>query len=85
MPGASVRNSAHGKGHEEEPWWAKAGQDSRDSPTPPTTKSCGRGGSRLKKSPRSARASTPETKICLLYYSLLTLTGAIPDYLYLEN
>ena len=54
VPGASTGDPTHGKGHEEEPWWAKEGQDSRDSPTPPTTKSCGRGGSRLKKSPRSA-------------------------------
>ena len=45
----------------------------------------GQGGSRLKGSPRSARASTPETKIRLLYYTLLTLTGAIPDHLSLEN
>ena len=27
----------------------------------------------------------PETKICLLYYTLLTLTGAIPDNLSPEN
>ena len=42
-------------------------------------------GSRLKMSPRYARASTPKTKICLLYYTFLTLTGAIPDHLSLEN
>ena len=43
------------------------------------------GGSRLKGSPGSAQASTPETKICLLYYTLLTLTEDIPDDLSLEN
>ena len=83
--GASMGDPTHGKGHMEEPWWAKEGQDLRDSPTPPMTRSCGRGRSRLKRSPRSARASTPETKICLLYYTLLTLTGAIPNHLSLEN
>ena len=39
----------------------------------------------LKGSLRSARASIPKTKICLLHYTLLTLTGAIPDHLSLEN
>ena len=43
------------------------------------------GRSGLKGSPGSARASTPKTKICLLYYTLLTLTGAIPDHLSVEN
>ena len=43
VPGASTGDPTHGKGHEEEPWWAKAGQDSRDSPTPPMTRLCGRG------------------------------------------
>ena len=45
----------------------------------------GQGGSGLKGPPGSDRASTLETKICLLYYTLLTLTGAIPDHLSLEN
>ena len=45
----------------------------------------GQGGSRLKGSPRSARPSTPKTKICLLYYTLMSLTGAIPNHLSLEN
>ena len=35
--------------------------------------------------PGDSRASTPETKICLLYYTLLTLTEDIPDDLSLEN
>ena len=30
VPGARTGDPTHGKGHEEEPWWAKAGQDSRD-------------------------------------------------------
>ena len=51
----------------------------------PTHDKVMRAGSRLKRSSRSAQASTPETKICLLYYTLLTLTGAIPDHLSLEN
>ena len=85
MLGASMGDPTYDKGQEEEPWWPKAGQVLRDSLTPPMTRSCGQGRSRLKKSPRSARESIPETKICLLYYTLLTLTGAIPDHLSLEN
>ena len=85
MLGASMGDPTYGKGQEEEPWWPKAGQVLRDSLTPPMTRSCGQGRSRLKKSPRYARESIPETKICLLYYTLLTLTGAIPDHLSLEN
>ena len=64
LPGASKGDPTHGKGHKEEPWWAKAGQDSRDSSTLPMTRSCRWGGSRLKIFPRSAWASTPKTKIC---------------------
>ena len=85
LPGASKGDPTHGKGHKEEPWWAKAGQDSRDSSTPPMTRSCRWGGSRLKISPRSAWPSTPKTKICVLYYTFLTLTGALSDHLSLEN
>ena len=46
----------------------------------------GQGESGLKGS--SAWASTPKAKLsvyCLLYYTLLTLQGAIPDHLSLEN
>ena len=64
MPGASVRNSAHGKGHEEEGLaYAKAG-------------------SSLRSPPGNSRASTPKTRVCLLYCFVLpptplTLWGAV--------
>ena len=65
LPGASVRNSAHGKGHEEGgSAYAKAG-------------------SSLRSPPGNSRASTPKTRICLLYWFVLsptplTLRGAVP-------
>ena len=34
MPGASVENPAHGKGHEEEAWWAKARSGLKGPPGP---------------------------------------------------
>ena len=46
----------------------KVGSGLEGLPIPPMTRSCGQGGSRLKRSPRSARASTPE--VYLLYYTL---------------
>jgi len=54
VPGASVRNSAHGKGHEEGgSAYAKAG-------------------SSLRSSPGNSRASTPKTRVCLLYCFVLS-------------
>ena len=43
LPGASMGDLTHDKGHEEEAWQAEASQDSRDSLTPPMTRSWGRG------------------------------------------
>ena len=67
LPGASVRNSACGKGHEEGgSAYAKAG-------------------SSLRSIPGNSRASTPKTRVCLLYCFVLsptplTLRGAVPHY-----
>ena len=67
LPGASVRNSAHGKGHEEGGLaYAKAG-------------------SSLRSPPGNSRASTPKTRVCLLYCFVLsptplTLRGAVPHH-----
>ena len=64
LPGASVRNSVCGKGHEEEgSAYAKAG-------------------SSLRSPPGNSRASTPRTRVCLLYCFVLsptplTLLGAL--------
>ena len=64
LPGASVRNSVCGKGHEEEgSAYAKAG-------------------SSLRSPPGNSRASTPRTRVCLLYCFVLsptplTLRGAV--------
>ena len=65
MPGASVRNSAHGKGHEEGgSAYAKVG-------------------SSLRSPPGNSWASTPKTRVCLLYCFVLspaplTLWGLSP-------
>ena len=67
VPGASVRNSARGKGHEEGgSAYAKAGLS-------------------LRSSPGNSRASTPKTRVCLLYCFVLsptplTLRGAVPHH-----
>ena len=67
MLGASVRNSACGKGHEEGgSTYAKAG-------------------SNLRSPPGNSWASTPKTRVCLLYCfvlspTLLTLRGAVPHH-----
>ena len=65
MPGANMRNSAHGKGHEEGGLaYAKAG-------------------SSLRSPPGYSWASTPKTRVCLLYcfvLSPLTLRGAVPHH-----
>ena len=67
LPGASMRNSAHGKGHEEGgSAYAKAG-------------------SSLRSPPGNSRASTPKTRVCLLYCFVLsptplTLWGAVPHH-----
>ena len=64
VPGVSVRNSAHGKGHEEgASAYAKAGWS-------------------LRSPPGNSRASTPKTRVCLLYCFVLsptplTLRGAV--------
>ena len=64
VPGASVRNSAHGKSHEEGgSAYAKVG-------------------SSLRIPPGNSRASTPKTRVCLLYCFVLsptplTLRGAV--------
>ena len=64
LPGASVRNSTRGKGHEEGgSAYAKAG-------------------SSLRSPPGNSRASTPKTRVCLLYCFVLsptplTLWGAV--------
>ena len=65
MPGASMRNSARGKGHEEGGLvYAKVGLS-------------------LRSPPGYSRASTPQTRVCLLYcfvLSPLTLWGAVPHH-----
>ena len=67
LPGASVRNSARGKGHEEgASAYAKAG-------------------SSLRSPPGNSRASTPKTRVCLLYCFVLSptplsLQGAVPHH-----
>ena len=67
VPGASVRNSACGKGHEEGgSAYAKAG-------------------SSLRSPPGNSWASTPKTRVCLLYCCVLsptplTLQGAVPHH-----
>jgi len=59
LPGASMRNSTHGKGHEEGgSAYAKAG-------------------SSLKSPPGNSRASTPKTRVCLLYCFVLSPTPVI--------
>ena len=64
MPGASVRNSAHGKGHEE------GGFGIHKDVIKPQETPC-------------SRASTPQTRVCLLYCFMLspiplTLRGGWP-------
>ena len=67
-----MRNSAHGKGHEEGgSAYAKAG-------------------SSLRSPPGNSQASTPKTRVCLLYCFVLsptplTLQGAVPHYLSLKK
>ena len=67
VQGASVRNSARGKGHEEGgSVYTKAG-------------------SSLRNPPGNSRASTPKTRVCLLYCFVLsptplTLWGAVPHH-----
>ena len=64
MPGASVRKSAHGKGHEEGGFGIRKGViKSQETPC--------------------SRASTPQTRVYLLYFFMLspiplTLRGADP-------
>ena len=64
LPGASVRNSARGKGHEEGGFGiCKGGIEPQETPY--------------------SRASTPKTRVCLLYCFMLsptplTLWGAVP-------
>ena len=65
--GASMRNSAHGRGHEEGGFGIR------------------KGGIKPQETPCS-RASTPKTKVCLLYCFMLsptplTLRGALPHHL----
>ena len=68
MPGASMRNSAHGKGHEEGGFGIRKGRmEPQETPC--------------------SRASTPKTRVCLLYCSILsptplTLQGADPHHLF---
>ena len=67
VPGASVRNSAHGKGHEEGGFGIRKGMI-KPQETP------------------YSRASTPQTRVYLLYCFMLlpiplTLRGADPHYL----
>ena len=69
LPGASVRSSSHGKGHEEGGLaYAKVG-------------------SSLRSPPGNSRASTSQTRVCLL--SAFTYTsdfmGAVPHYLSLKK
>ena len=69
LPGADVRTSARGKGHEE------------GGSTYATA------GSSLRSPPGNSRASTPKTRVCLLYYFVLsptplTLWGAVPHHLF---
>ena len=72
MLGASVRNSARGKGHEEGGLaYTKAGWS-------------------LRSPPENSRASTPKTRVCLLYCFVLsptplTLRGAVPHHLSLKK
>ena len=66
--GASVRNSAHGKGHEE------------------GGSAYAKEGSSLRSPPGNSQASTPKTRVCLLYCFVLsptplTLWGAVPHHL----
>ena len=65
MPGAGVRSSTHGKGHEEGgSAYAKVG-------------------SSLRSPPGYSQASTPKTRVCLLYcfvLSPLNLLGAVPHH-----
>ena len=66
LPGASVRNSAHGKGHEEGGFGiCKGGIEPQETPC--------------------SRASTPNTRVYLLYCFMLsptplTLWGAVPHW-----
>ena len=72
LPGASVRNSARGKGHEEGgSAYAKVG-------------------SSLRSPPGNSWASTPKTRVCLLYalcshLHLWLYGGAVPHYLSLKK
>ena len=72
LPGASVRNSARGKGHEEGgSAYAKA-------------ELC------LRSPPGNSRASTPQTRVCLLsalcfHLHLWLYGGAVPHYLALKK
>ena len=67
MPGASMRNSAHGKGHEEGGFGIRKGRiEPQETPC--------------------SRASTPKTRVCLLYCFMLsplplTLWGAAQHHL----
>ena len=69
LPGASVRTSTRGKGHEEGgSTYTKAGLS-------------------LRSPPGNSPASTPQTRVCLLYYFVLsptplTLWGAVPHHLF---
>ena len=69
VPGASVRKSACGKGHEEGGLaYAKVGLS-------------------LRSPPGNSRASTPKTRVCLLYYFVisptpLTLRGTVKELTY---
>ena len=56
LPGASMRNSAHGKGHEE------------------GGSAYTKVGSYLRSPPGNSRASTPKTRVCLLYSFVLSPT-----------
>ena len=73
LPGASVRNPAHGKGHEE------------------GGSACAKVGSSLRGPPGNSRASTPKTRVCLLYCVMLSTyssdinRGLSPHHLFLEK
>ena len=74
-------------------WQARQDQDLRDSLIPPMTRSCGRTWwarqIRTQRDPLDLLEHLPQNQnlslYCLLYYTLLTLTGAVPDHLSLEK
>ena len=70
MPGASMGDPTHGKGHEEETWLGK-GKSGLEGPALDL--------------PEHLLQNQNLSVYCLLYYTLLALTGAIPDHLSLEN